>query len=237
MRHAIKWLLAFPFLVVVLIGSAYTITNTFSSGTTAVASQVNANFSAAKTAIDDNDSRITALEAVDTSAELRGVLTDETGTGAAVFAGGAIGAATATTPSVDDNDTSVATTAFVQAETVAAGDVTGTLGSGLTIGSNAVALSTDTTGNYVATIADSGASEVTVSGSGSEGAAVTLAIASSITRDSELSAYTVGTSAPVDGSTACVEGDMYLDHTANKIYFCVDDATDDWFGVALTDTP
>ena len=174
---------------------------------------------------------------IDTSAELRGILTDETGTGAAVFAGGAIGAATATTPSVDDNDTSVATTAFVQAETVAAGDVTGTLGSGLTIGSNAVALSTDTTGNYVATIADSGASEVTVSGSGSEGAAVTLAIASSITRDSELSAYTVGTSAPVDGSTACVEGDMYLDHTANKIYFCVDDATDDWFGVALTDTP
>ena len=116
MRHAIKWLLAFPFLVVVLIGSAYTITNTFSSGTTAVASQVNANFSAAKTAIDDNDSRITALEAVDTSAELRGVLTDETGTGAAVFAGGAIGAATATTASSGDNDTSVATTAFVQTE-------------------------------------------------------------------------------------------------------------------------
>lgn len=105
------------------------------------------------------------------------------------------------------------------------------------IDANAVALSTDTTGNYVATIADSGASEVTVTGSGSEGAAVTLAIASSITRDSELSAYTVGTAAPVDGSDACTDGDMWLDHTANKVYWCVDSATDDWFGVALSDTP
>ncbi len=106
-----------------------------------------------------------------------------------------------------------------------------------TIQGDAVALSTDTTGNYVATIADSGSSEVTVTGSGSEGAAVTLAIASSITRDSELSAYTVGTAAPVDGSDACTEGDMWLDHTANKVYWCVDSSTDDWFGVALSDTP
>lgn len=58
-----------------------------------------------------------------------------------------------------------------------------------------------------------------------------------VTRDSELKAFTIGTSAPVDGTTSCVEGDMYLDHTANKIYWCVDDSTDDWFGVALTDTP
>lgn len=50
-------------------------------------------------------------------------------------------------------------------------------------------------------------------------------------------AYTVGSSAPVDGTTACTNGDMYLDESANKIYFCVDSATDDWFGVALTDTP
>jgi hypothetical protein len=65
-----------------------------------------------------------ALEELDTekepaltdSASLRGTLSDESGTGAAIFADGAIGAATATTPSVDDNDTSVATTAFVQAE-------------------------------------------------------------------------------------------------------------------------
>lgn len=57
-----------------------------------------------------------------------------------------------------------------------------------TISANAVALSTDTTGNYVATIADSGASEITVTGSGSEGAAITLAIASAIARDAEVAA-------------------------------------------------
>src|SRR3990167_9245554 len=48
-----------------------------------------------------------------------------------------------------------------------------------------IALGTNTTGNYVATVADSGAAEITVSGSGSETAAVTLAIASAITRDTE----------------------------------------------------
>jgi len=43
-----------------------------------------------------------------------------------------------------------------------------------TIASNAVALGTDTTGNYVATVADAGNGTVTVVGSGSEGAPVTL---------------------------------------------------------------
>ena len=69
------------------------------------------------------------------------------------------------------------------------GDIT--IGSGGTlmgIDANSVVLATDTTGNYVATIADSGASEITVTGSGSENAAVTLAIASTIARDSEVAA-------------------------------------------------
>lgn len=56
---------------------------------------------------------------IDTSAELRTILTDETGTGALVFAGGAIGAATATTASANDNSTLVATTAYVQTELTA----------------------------------------------------------------------------------------------------------------------
>jgi hypothetical protein len=50
------------------------------------------------------------------SASLRGTLSDESGTGAAVFAGGDIAAGTATTAAANDNDTSVATTAFVQTE-------------------------------------------------------------------------------------------------------------------------
>ena len=65
------------------------------------------------------------------------------------------------------------------------GDATLSSTGALTIGSNSVALGTDTTGNYVATIADSGATEVTVANSGAESAAVTLAIASGITRDTE----------------------------------------------------
>lgn len=105
------------------------------------------------------------------------------------------------------------------------------------ISSNSVALSTDTTGNYVATLADSGSSEVTVTGSGSEGAAVTLGLASGITRDSELAAYTTGTSTPTDGSTACNTGDMHLDTDDFKIYYCTDGATDKWYGVLLSDTP
>lgn len=50
------------------------------------------------------------------SANLRGTLTDETGTGAAVFAGGNIGAGSATTASANDNTTLIATTAYVQTE-------------------------------------------------------------------------------------------------------------------------
>lgn len=46
--------------------SSYTITNSFTGGTTAVASEVNANFTGAKTAIDDNDSRLDALLTDDT---------------------------------------------------------------------------------------------------------------------------------------------------------------------------
>lgn len=58
---------------------------------------------------------------VDTSAELRTLVTDESGTGALIFADGSIGAATATTPAPGDNDTSVATTAFVTAAVAAGG--------------------------------------------------------------------------------------------------------------------
>jgi hypothetical protein len=61
----------------------------------------------------DNSTIVTNIS---TSAAIAQRLSDETGTGALVFAGGNIGAATATTPAEDDNDTSVATTAYVQTE-------------------------------------------------------------------------------------------------------------------------
>jgi len=56
---------------------------------------------------------------IDTSAEIRAIVGDESGTGALLFAGGDIGAAVATTPAANDNDTSVATTAYVQTELTA----------------------------------------------------------------------------------------------------------------------
>ena len=73
------------------------------------------------------------------------------------------------------------------------GDVTGSatmtdLGStaiATTIAANSVALGTDTTGNYVATVTGT-ANEITVSGSGSENAGVTLALPDNVTIGNDL---------------------------------------------------
>ena len=81
-------------------------------------------------------------------------------------------------------DTATAMSSAVTVELT--GDVTGsatftsagdTASIAATIAANSVALGTDTTGNYVATIADAGNSAITVANSGSETAAVTLDIA------------------------------------------------------------
>ena len=55
-------------------------------------------------------------------------------------------------------------------------DGTGNITLSTTIQANSVALATDTTGNYIATIADAGNSHITVANSGSENAGVTLNI-------------------------------------------------------------
>ena len=77
-------------------------------------------------------------------------------------------------------------TALATARAIAiAGDVVGTAnfdGSGdisitATIQADSVALGTDTTGNYVQSIADAGDSQITVTNGATEGGAVTLAIA------------------------------------------------------------
>ena len=72
------------------------------------------------------------------------------------------------------------------------GDIT-VSGSGATwtIDADSVALGTDTTGNYVATIADAGSGRITVTGSGSEGAGVTLDIANLAVDTAQLAANAV----------------------------------------------
>ena len=57
------------------------------------------------------------------------------------------------------------------------GDIALASNGAMTIQANSVALATDTTGNYVATVADAGNSHITVANSGAENAAVTLNIA------------------------------------------------------------
>ncbi len=60
------------------------------------------------------------------------------------------------------------------------GDITVTEGGVVSIAANSVALGTDTTGNYVATLAGT-ANQLTVTGSGSETAAVTVALTEDVT--------------------------------------------------------
>jgi len=60
------------------------------------------------------------------------------------------------------------------------GDITVTEGGVVSIAANSVALGTDTSGNYVATVAGT-ANQVTITGSGSETAAVTVALTDDVT--------------------------------------------------------
>jgi len=66
------------------------------------------------------------------------------------------------------------------------------------IGNDSVALGTKTTGNYVATVADAGAGDIVVTGSGSETAAITLDLAD------EISSNTSGTAAQADAMSSAV---------------------------------
>jgi len=105
--------------------AAYTATSAYlAAGVTSLPSVTSVNSTTipnAVTLLHSTASGVQTFLTTPTSANLRAALSDESGTGALVFAGGDIGAATATTPTTGDNSTKVATTAFVEASINAIG--------------------------------------------------------------------------------------------------------------------
>lgn len=101
------------------------------------------------------------------------------------------------------------------------GDITVTEAGVVTIGANSVALGTDTTGNYVATVAGT-TNQISVTGSGSEGGAVTVALTDDVALVGDL---TVGgndikssggtTAITLSGADASIAGDLTV--TGNDI--------------------
>ncbi len=81
------------------------------------------------------------------------------------------------------------------------GDITVTEAGVVTIGANAVALGTDTSGNYVATVAGT-ANQITVTGSGSETAAVTVALTDDVTLVGDLTVG--GNDIKMNGGTTAI---------------------------------
>ena len=127
------------------------------------------------------------------------------------FVGGMLdGTETGISVSYDDTDGNLD---FVVADSdfELTGDVTGTatqtakgnVSISTTIAANSVALGTDTTGNYVATVAGT-ANEITVSGSGSESAGVTISLPDDVTIGNDLAVtndLTVTGNLTVNGAT------------------------------------
>jgi len=106
------------------------------------------------------------------------------------------------------------------------GDATITSGGVISINSvqnNSVALGTDTTGNYVATIADGGSGHLSISGSGSETASVTLSIAGDSLDWSELSdSMTLDTTTTIDMDTNNADlnfdnGTLFIDSSSGYV--------------------
>ncbi len=134
----------------------------------------------------------------------------------------------------DTTGNAATATALETARNIAlAGDVTGTAsfdGTGnisitSTIAANSVALATDTTGNYVATVAGT-SNEIEVSGSGSENAGVTIGLPDNVTIAGNLTVtgdYTVnGDTTTVNTATLTVEDPLIKLAKANSSADSVD---------------
>ena len=101
------------------------------------------------------------------------------------------------------------------------GDITINSSGVATIAANSVALGTDTTGNYVATVAGT-ANQITVTGSGSENAAVTLALPQDIhtTANPTFAGATLGTTrvgVTADNEIDTSSGNLIIDSTGGTV--------------------
>jgi cytoskeletal protein CcmA (bactofilin family) len=136
-------------------------------------------------------------------------VTSLAGTADEVTVSASAGAVTLSLPATINANTTGTAAALTTARTIElTGDVTGTVsfdGSSsaslaTTIAANSVALGTDTTGNYVATVAGTN-NEIEVSGSGSESATITIGLPDNVTIGNDL---TVTGNLIVSGSTAYI---------------------------------
>ena len=105
--------------------------------------------------------------------------------------------------------------------TKVSGDITISSGGVATIAANSVALGTDTTGNYVATVTGT-TNQITVTGSGSENAAVTLALPQDIhtSANPTFAGATLGTTrvgVTADNEIDTSSGNLILDSTGGTV--------------------
>lgn len=140
-----------------------------------------------------------------------GGVTSLAGTADEITVSASVGAVTLSLPATINANTTGTAAALTTARTIAlTGDVTGTLsfdGSAsasmaTTIAANSVALGTDTTGNYIASVSGT-ANEIEVSGSG-EGATVTVGLTDNVSITGDL---TVGGNLTISGSATYINAE------------------------------
>lgn len=118
------------------------------------------------------------------------------------------------------------------------GDITvGSSGASMAINANSVALGTDTTGNYVATVAGT-ANKVDVSGSGSETAAVTVTLSDTIDIGSHTSFELPNSASPTTDAFGELAGDNNAWASGRGALQFFDGTANTWLvGVLSSDTP
>lgn len=192
------------------------------------ANEIDAALDAVEGDISSIQSDVSALQAdylsLDNGGSVTGAVTFESGSsidfssGAfVVFASGSglepagtgyiLATAMSATGQIDDNDLAAGavdggTGGEIADGSITAADLATDSVTGADTLNDTIVLTTDTAGDYVATA--TGDSEITVSGSGTEGRAVTLAIASSIARDTEVAA--VSTASSTDNAIVRFDG-------------------------------